>query len=430
MKVLNWIFALCFVSIASSQTIKVPLKDLTHLDNGLGMIDVLKKYPVIQVKLPLIDTTGAKFIKFYSFWKTQKGPWVVIMILPKKNGEELYIDHNYNNDLSDDGPPHLFPKKDNKFIYTMVNNSDKKQFIRIALLRKPIASDEKKSLSMMLDNENNVIPKYVEQIKLSEQYPEFRGKYGSFYWIDRLTTHRGTVTLDGVKHTVGLHDWTYDGIYDDVDVRDGDRFFIDLKHSGKLDAFDPENYFSITDTFTVGSKNYRLKSVDRYGKWVEIETVVSDTTRHYKYTNVKMKVRNIKPQFAPFDTSWRLIAGETLDGKSIRLEDYRGKYVLLNFWGEWCSSCRLEIPALKNAIKNIPKSKLQIVSFVYSRSLEQSQKLIKDSSITWPQIPLSESLEEQYKISGYPTNILISPNGKEAVRVNMVNDKFFKYYIK
>lgn len=143
-----------------------------------------------------------------------------------------------------------------------------------------------------------------------------------------------------------------------------------------------------------------------------------------------MQAHSIKPQFIPFDTSWQTIAGETLDGRPIRLEDYRGKYLLLNFWGEWCSGCRKEIPALKNAIKNIPKSKLQIVSFVYSRSLDQSKKLIKDSSITWPQIPLPESLEEQYKISGYPTNILISPNGTEAVRVNQVSDKFFKEFIR
>jgi hypothetical protein len=241
MKKLNCILVFCIVSMASSQTIKVSLKDLTHIDNDLGMMDVLKKYPVIQVKLPSVDTAGARFISFYSFWKTQKGPYVVIMILPKKNGEELYIDHNYNNDLSDDGPPHFFPKSDNKFIYTMVNNTDRKQFIRIALLRKPIGSEEKKSLGMMLDNEYNLTSKYIEFGRLNYQSPEFDGKYGSYYWIDRLTTHRGTVNLDGIKHTVGLHDWTYDGIYDDVDVRDGDRFFIDLKQPGRLDAMDSEN---------------------------------------------------------------------------------------------------------------------------------------------------------------------------------------------
>jgi thiol-disulfide isomerase/thioredoxin len=138
-----------------------------------------------------------------------------------------------------------------------------------------------------------------------------------------------------------------------------------------------------------------------------------------------MKGRYIKPHFVPFDTSWQLITGETLDGRSLRLVDYRGKYLLLNFWGEWCSGCRTEIPALKRVTKNISKSKLQIVSFVYSNSLEQSKKLIKDSSITWPQIPCPEELGERYNISGYPTNILISPNGREAIRVNMVNDKFF-----
>lgn len=38
---------------------------------------------------------------------------------------------------------------------------------------------------------------------------------------------------------------------------------------------------------------------------------------------------------------------ETLDGKPLKLEDFRGKFVLLEFWATWCGPCLYETPALK-----------------------------------------------------------------------------------
>lgn len=404
-----------------AQTMTIPLTEIAPLDSALNF-DAPRSHPMVSVKLPNVDTTGARFHAFYSFWKENKGPWVVIMVVPKKDGEQLFIDHNYNNDLTDDGKPHFFPYKKNTFMFDMVNKTDKRQFIRTAYYRKP---PKKGLLKALVDEQGNMTPKGVERARLLFQLPDsFTGKCGSFYWTDRIDTHRGTVMIDGTKHLLGLHDFTYDGIYDDVETRMGDRLFIDVKDRGVLNMLDPENYFSLIDTFTVGTKNYRVKRADRYGTWVELEFIPGDTSRHTRFTHMKVSI--VKPAIAPIDTSWMGIADTTLSGENIRLSDYRGKYVLLNFWGEWCSGCRQEISALKKAVKKIPNSKLQVVSFVYSENLNNSKRMIRDSSITWPQIALSKQMEERFKIDSYPTNILISPNGKEVLRTHVVNDKFFE----
>jgi thiol-disulfide isomerase/thioredoxin len=425
MKIVKSILVFCFVTLASGQTIHVPLPRLTYMDDGGGMIDIFRKTPAIQVKLPFVDTTGARFIKFYSFWKQIKGPSVVIMILPKKNGEELYIDHNYNNDLSDDGPPRFFRKKDNTFTYDMVNQDDKNQFIRIAYHRKPINNHgDTTHLKYLVDRAYNMNTELVSRVRLGERCPEFDGKYGSFFWTDRLVTHRGTVNLDGTNYVVGMNDWTYDGIYDDVKVRGGDRFYIDYKHRGKLYGFDPSSYVSIQDTFSIGPNKYRLKAVDKYGQWIELEIV--DGAETFYYVREQQTHSSRKKSDIIIDSTWQQIQGMTIDSSLICLEDYKGKYLLLNFWGEWCSGCRTEIPVLKNATMKMPKSKFQIVSFLYTPNLEKAKKFIKDSSITWPQIVLQDGLEKKFKVSGYPTNILISPDGRGVMRTMVLDEKFIK----
>lgn len=112
------------------------------------------------------------------------------------------------------------------------------------------------------------------------------------------------------------------------------------------------------------------------------------------------------------------------DGKTIRLADYRGKYVLLDFWGSWCGPCRASHPHLKALeAKYAPKG--LVVINIASENGDNARKewlqAIEEDGMTWTQILNNEGREncdvvKEYAITAFPTKVLIDPDGKILVR--------------
>ncbi len=109
-----------------------------------------------------------------------------------------------------------------------------------------------------------------------------------------------------------------------------------------------------------------------------------------------------------------IFEGQNFKTKSnISLDDYKGKYLFLDFWGVWCKPCVQELPNLKNIYDKIDKSKLEILGIVCESTSDAVEKMIDKYSITWPQILSDETnkIKINYRIIGYPTTLLINPKG-------------------
>lgn len=115
--------------------------------------------------------------------------------------------------------------------------------------------------------------------------------------------------------------------------------------------------------------------------------------------------------------SWR---PTSIQNQSIDLALLRGKYILLNFWGEWCATCREETPFLLKLRRSYPR--LAMVGVFKSYNLAQTRKWIDDNHLDWPQVPLPDSIASYFKIKKFPTNLLISPEGE------IVMDGFSHHY--
>ncbi len=104
---------------------------------------------------------------------------------------------------------------------------------------------------------------------------------------------------------------------------------------------------------------------------------------------------------------------KTSDGKEFTLSDYRGSYVMLDFWGTWCGWCIEGLPNVRE-IAHKYAGKLTVVSVDCGDSEEAWQNGIKKYGMDWVQVYNSraDAIDSKYAVEGYPGFYLIDPEGK------------------
>ena len=106
-----------------------------------------------------------------------------------------------------------------------------------------------------------------------------------------------------------------------------------------------------------------------------------------------------------------------VNNNSVSLSDFKGKYVLLDFWATWCRPCIAEIPNLKRIKSDFGGDQFEVISVCIDRgnpSTINSWKRINEKFQTnWIQLfdANGEGTSKQYKIEHYPTLMIIDPNG-------------------
>lgn len=103
-------------------------------------------------------------------------------------------------------------------------------------------------------------------------------------------------------------------------------------------------------------------------------------------------------------------------GDSLSLSNYRGKWVLLEFWASWCGPCREENPTLKKTYEAFKNKNFEILAVSLDKSRENWLKAIEADGLSWPQVSELNGNENTaaltYSVSGIPNNFLIDPSGK------------------
>ncbi len=105
---------------------------------------------------------------------------------------------------------------------------------------------------------------------------------------------------------------------------------------------------------------------------------------------------------------------ESLDGKNMRLSDFRGKAVLLNFWATWCGPCKIEMPWFVELQNQYASQGLQIVGVAMDdASKDDIAKFTKEMGVNYPILIGKEAVGDEYGgVPALPESFIIGRDGK------------------
>ncbi len=105
-----------------------------------------------------------------------------------------------------------------------------------------------------------------------------------------------------------------------------------------------------------------------------------------------------------------------VSGKQTKLSDFKGKYVLLDFWASWCGPCRRENPNIVRLHDLYKAKNFTVLGVSLDDNREDWLKAIKDDNLNWTQVTEMKRWDSEtaalYKVDGIPASFILDPNGK------------------
>ncbi len=134
----------------------------------------------------------------------------------------------------------------------------------------------------------------------------------------------------------------------------------------------------------------------------------------------RVKDKLAEPIDVPFQFTHR-----DLESKPVSLSDYKGKVVLVDFWGTWCGPCKQTIPALIDLDKNRKSKGLQVVGLDYEKEIKDESKarevvkaFAKEVGMTYPCLFTDDATIQQIPgFKGFPTFVIVDRAGKVRLTI-------------
>jgi thiol-disulfide isomerase/thioredoxin len=395
---LRFIMLVLLVSMGCSllaQVHRVWLGDPCNMEPPGSHVSVASNQPSHPLKLPDIDASRA------SFYVMDQS----ILVLHGDVADTLWIDRNNNHDLTDDGPPLLFPALQNTIAFWMVSKAQDTLWYRF--LRKPEVPDS--TLSRDFDSDGNL--RGFVLTFWSSVSPGFTGKRGTYYFSEFLNCRRGTLCVGKDSIDVGIL------IAGGAASSSSTHLLVDFDRDHKF--YPPTEELSHNNVFQVRNKRFFIDAIDTGGRWMEFRETKRPVSsklieRTYPTSSSAKDTLVVNSRF------WDLVA-TTMSGTRVNIREYRGKLLLLSFWSETCVPCIKQLPDIAEAHRSLGEKGLSVVGFMDIYDQARARTLIKSRNVIWPQIVLTPEVKEMFGIVAYPTDILVLPDGKRALRLYHVD---------
>jgi|SRR5690625_4876553 len=146
------------------------------------------------------------------------------------------------------------------------------------------------------------------------------------------------------------------------------------------------------------------ENMEQDGVLLEAEPAQPDGDEPVEITDEEgIELGNIAPDFEL----------ETLEGDKVKLSDYRGEKVIVNFWATWCPPCRDEIPDFKELYEKEDVEILALNMGETEDNLEMVEEFVYDEfEMEFPVLKEeSGDLMDEYNVFAFPTSYMIDPDG-------------------
>lgn len=397
-------------------------------DDGGVHVEALRREPPEPLRLPAVDTTGARFLSIYSSRAIEgyEGDHTLsVLALPHPDGLLLYADLDNDEDLGNDGPPRLLTDSSGVATFALVAPNDPLQVTYRRLQHVPAAVRagflSPAWFDNMTDEDGHLRPVFASLFGVE-------GQQGTFLFDDRPSVARGVLRHAGDSLAVGVYDWNVNGRFDDPE----DVLLVDLDRDGRLTFQQQDDQvFRLDEVFEVEGRRYRLTYIDPYGRGIRLAQVTEAPTSAYvAERRAAFEAATFEPlRSQPLDSTFWSLTLPTLDGDTLHLASLRGQPFLLNVWGEWCGPCRMEMPSLIQADHMYPAEELQIIGLLSTSDEAAARAYLAEVGASWRQALLTEPFREFFGVRVYSTNVLVPAAGDTATVAATINARFIERWM-
>lgn len=103
-----------------------------------------------------------------------------------------------------------------------------------------------------------------------------------------------------------------------------------------------------------------------------------------------------------------------VNGNTVRLSDYKGKVVLIEFWATWCGPCRELTPVLNKIYEKYKDKEFVVLALTPEENTNTVKSYIKENNVIYPVLIIDMKTTRRYGVISIPVSFLISRDGRVA----------------
>lgn len=104
---------------------------------------------------------------------------------------------------------------------------------------------------------------------------------------------------------------------------------------------------------------------------------------------------------------------KSLDGGNLRLDEYRGQVVLINFWASWCGPCRQEMPLLDRLHQRYEDTGFAVLGVNVEGEVAPAREIVDKTNVSFPVlIDEGQLVSELYKLEAMPSTVVVDRDGR------------------